>query len=134
MLAAYSSDERVDAATTVAWSSCQNRLNLFWKVLHLVVDANIIMRTSVVLLVKYCIFHDRDPEDICLEQYRTVYYYHDLHILFLCPIIETYHSVFICDYIYDVLGITECITRQQVSLYIDGGWEGFAWFRLANLM
>ena len=88
MLAAYSSDERVDAATTVAWSPCQNRLNLFWKVLHLVVDVNIVMRTSVVLLVKYCIFHDRDPEDICLEQYRTVYYYHDLHMLFLCPIME----------------------------------------------
>ena len=39
---------------------------------------------------------------------------------FFVQLWNSYHSVFICDYIYDVLSITECITRQQVSLYIDG--------------
>ena len=87
------------------------------------------MRTSVVLLVKYCIFHDRDPEDICIEQYIIIMIY---ICYFFVQLWNSYHSVFICDYIYDVLSITECITRQQVSLYIDG--DGRAWFRLANLM
>ena len=86
-----SSNERVDASTTVAWSPCQNWLNLFWKGSSPGRRRHYNKTSFNGLVSKILYISDWGPKRHLFENSSLL---SSLHIYFFVQFIGSYHSVF----------------------------------------